>query len=244
MEEIPRSSSDDDESFADSKSILRSGVVETSPGKRYMRYDVLLSKLDVTSSQSSYKAFDTKNGIEVIWNIINLSTSDDISRQYVMECTQIVKNIENSCLNEYLDCWFEEKTGNLNIITSLYTTLEEFLDKVITLRWKIVKKWCKYLLRGLDALHSSSPSVIHRHISCSRIFIDSGLGTLKLGMLWLGGLMEDGHCKAGLPYEGSLVYSAPEVLSNEYFSSKVCHLSFFIMTMVMIQSCSLVFCFL
>ena len=48
------------------------GVVEISPNKRYIRFDENIS-MTVDGVQYSYKAFDTKNGIEVVWHQINLN---------------------------------------------------------------------------------------------------------------------------------------------------------------------------
>ena len=44
-----------------------------SPNKRYIRFEGYTS-VSSSSIQSSFKAFDTKNGIEITWHKINLNS--------------------------------------------------------------------------------------------------------------------------------------------------------------------------
>jgi WNK lysine deficient protein kinase len=199
------------------------GVVEISPNKRYIRFGETLSRTTHSNIQSSYKAFDTKNGIEVAWHIINLNSLNESEQSRVIHSVHTAKDIQNKYITEFLSHWFDKTTHSLNIITSDLSTLKEFIDTVlITLRWRIVKKWCKQILIGLNAIHSSSPPIVHGNISCGHIFIDSGLGETKIGDLWLAHVLDAENSlsmNALVPY--AVAFTAPEILSKQSFNTKV-----------------------
>jgi serine/threonine protein kinase len=46
---------------------------------------------------------------------------------------------------------------------------------------KIVKRWCRQILKGLLYLHSHNPPIIHRDIKCDNIFINGAHGEVKIG---------------------------------------------------------------
>ena len=120
-------------------------------------------------------------------------------------------------------CWFGKETRTLNIITTHLDTLQDFIGKVKTLRWRIIKKWAKQILRGLDHLHQQKPEIVHRNVTCSHVYIDGGLGTTNIGDLWLAAiLVEDQDNPIGLSdmmmqqlAQGSIAYIAPESFENE-----------------------------
>ena len=60
------------------------GVVEISPNKRYIRFDIIVAQT-INGIQSSYKAFDTKNGIEVEWHHINLNALEEDEQSRVVQ---------------------------------------------------------------------------------------------------------------------------------------------------------------
>ena len=173
------------------------GVVEMSPDKRYIRFDVETMST-FNHIQSSYKAFDTKNGIEVAWHKINLNSLEKSEQDRISQCVKVVKKIQSKYVIEYLGSW-NSKDNTLNIITTHLETLREFISKVKTLRldmlrilslllliiclcrWKIVKKWCRRILKGLHLLHSFDPEIVHRNLTCSHIYIDGGVGTINIG---------------------------------------------------------------
>ena len=96
---------------------------------------------------------------------------------------------------QYMSCWSNEEQNSLNIITTYLDSLKEFsLKKCSRLRWRIVKKWCKQILRGLEFLHNSTPVVVHRNLTCSHIYIDGGFGgqgSINLGDLWLSAILDE-----------------------------------------------------
>jgi WNK lysine deficient protein kinase len=162
------------------------GVVEVSPNKRYIRFENLLYSNEIKSTN---KAFDTKNGVEVAWHTINLNSLKESEQMGVTQCVNIIKMIQCDYIIEYLACWFGVESSTLNIITTKLQTLRDFFSKVKTLRWRIVKKWCKQILKGLDHLHSRTPAIIHRSLNCSHIYIDSGFSSTNIGALWSSAIL-------------------------------------------------------
>ena len=63
------------------------GVVEISPNKRYIRFGDIVAQT-INGIQSSFKAFDTKNGIEVAWHHINLNALQESEQSRV---TQVIE---------------------------------------------------------------------------------------------------------------------------------------------------------
>ena len=137
---------------------------------------------------------------------------------FSFQCVNVVKKIQNKYISEYMSCWFGKETRTMNIITTHLDTLEDFIGKVKTLRWRIVKKWAKQILRGLDHLHQQKPEVVHRNVTCAHIYIDRGLGSINIGDLWLAAIIaEDQDNPIGLSdammqqlADGSIAYTAPE----------------------------------
>lgn len=104
-----------------------------------------------------------------------------------------------------------------------------FISKVMTLRWRIVKKWCKQILRALDHLHASKPQIVHRNITCSHIYIDGGVGATTIGDLWMAAVLADDPANPiGLSEaltrrlgQYSPASTAPETLDSQPLTTKV-----------------------
>lgn len=53
------------------------------------------------------------------------------------------------------------------------------------IRWRVVKRWARQILRGIQYLHSQSPPIIHRDLKCDNIFINGAAGDIRIGDLGL-----------------------------------------------------------
>ena len=168
---------------------LPSKVQEISPNERYVRFAEVLSYTE--NIKVSYRAFDTRNGIEVAWHAIDLSGLNDAEQEEVARSANSLKELESEYIAQYLSVWVDDEPRRLIIITALLESLKEFIGKVRILRWRIVKKWCRQMLRGLSYLHNHSPRIVHRNISCDYIYINGGEGQLKIGNTWLSAILGD-----------------------------------------------------
>lgn len=64
-------------------------------------------------------------------------------------------------------------------------TLSSFIRKVEMIRWRVVKRWARQILRGMHYLHSQDPPIIHRDLKCDNIFINGAAGDIRIGDLGL-----------------------------------------------------------
>ena len=72
--------------------------------------------------------------------------------------------------------------------------LKNFGQKRVSL--KIIKQWCRQILRGLQFLHSRNPPIIHRDLKCDNIFISGTTGQVKVGDLGLATLKNRSFAKS------------------------------------------------
>lgn len=168
---------------------LPSKVEEISPNERYVRFAEVLSHTE--NIKVSYRGFDTRNGIEVAWHAIDLSGLDDAEQEEVARSANSLKELESEYIAQYLSVWVDDEPRRLVIITALLESLKEFIGKVRILRWRIVKKWCRQILRGLSYLHTHIPRIVHRNVSCDYIYINGGEGQLRIGNTWLSAILGD-----------------------------------------------------
>ena len=61
---------------------------------------------------------------------------------------------------------------------------------------KVLKNWCRQILKGLLFLHSRTPPVIHRDLKCDNIFITGTTGSVKIGDLGLATLKNKSFAKS------------------------------------------------
>jgi WNK lysine deficient protein kinase len=97
-------------------------------------------------------------------------------------------------------------------------TLREYIRKLSPLpNMKIVKRWCRQILKGLVYLHGHQPTIIHRDIKCDNIFINGAHGEIKIGD------MGTAEMKIDKKYTviGTPEFMAPEMYEEKGYSEKV-----------------------
>jgi WNK lysine deficient protein kinase len=90
------------------------------------------------------------------------------------------------------------------------------MKKVKVIRWKVVKRWVRDILKGLVYLHSLEPVVIHRDLKCDNVFINGQKGDLRIGDLGLSrrkDMAEKG--KTALTLAGTPAFMAPEFYTEQ-----------------------------
>lgn len=76
-------------------------------------------------------------------------------------------------------------TKNADEIIKICFHPPSFIRKVEMIRWRVVKRWARQILRGIDYLHSQDPPIIHRDLKCDNIFINGAAGDIRIGDLGL-----------------------------------------------------------
>ncbi len=61
---------------------------------------------------------------------------------------------------------------------------------------KVLRSWCRQILKGLHFLHTRSPPIIHRDLKCDNIFITGPTGSVKIGDLGLATLKRTSFAKS------------------------------------------------
>lgn len=75
-------------------------------------------------------------------------------------------------------------------------TLKMYLKRFKRINVKVLKSWCRQILKGLHFLHTRNPPVIHRDLKCDNIFITGTTGSVKIGDLGLATLKNKSHAKS------------------------------------------------
>lgn len=61
---------------------------------------------------------------------------------------------------------------------------------------KVLRSWCRQILKGLLFLHTRQPPIIHRDLKCDNIFITGTSGSVKIGDLGLATLKKSSFAKS------------------------------------------------
>lgn len=74
--------------------------------------------------------------------------------------------------------------------------LYSYIKRFKKINAKVLKSWCKQILKGLCYLHTRDPPVIHRDLKCDNIFITGTTGSVKIGDLGLATLKNKSFAKS------------------------------------------------
>ena len=97
---------------------------EISPNDRYIRFEEIISQAGKV--KATYKAFDTRNGIEVAWTKINLSDVSKPEQERMTRSANYLLEIQHKYIIEWLATWTLEEPKTLNIITVKLESLKEY----------------------------------------------------------------------------------------------------------------------
>uniref|UniRef100_A0A8C5SFG6 non-specific serine/threonine protein kinase n=1 Tax=Laticauda laticaudata TaxID=8630 RepID=A0A8C5SFG6_LATLA len=81
---------------------------------------------------------------------------------------------------------------------------------------KVLRSWCRQILKGLLFLHTRTPPIIHRDLKCDNIFITGPTGSVKIGDLGLATLKRTSFAKSVI---GTPEFMAPEMYEEHYDES-------------------------
>ena len=96
---------------------------EISPNKRYIRFEELISQTG--NIKFSFKAFDTRNGTEVVWQKICMSDLSETEQERISRSANYLKEVQNKHIMEYLAIWLTEEPRTLNLITTYLDSLKQ-----------------------------------------------------------------------------------------------------------------------
>ena len=93
-----------------------------------------------------------------------------IERQRFREEAEMLKGLQHPNIVRFYDSWevSKQQTKQMRkyivLVTELMTsgTLKTYLKRFKKINQRVLKSWCRQILKGLHFLHTRSPPVIHR----------------------------------------------------------------------------------
>ncbi|XP_063792440.1 serine/threonine-protein kinase WNK3 isoform X2 [Pseudophryne corroboree] len=132
----------------------------------------------------------------------------------------MLKGLQHPNIVRFYDSWESTVKGKkcIVLVTELMTsgTLKTYLKRFKVMKPKVLRSWCRQILKGLQFLHTRTPPIIHRDLKCDNIFITGPTGSVKIGDLGLATLMRTSFAKSVI---GTPEFMAPEMYEEHYDES-------------------------
>ncbi|XP_017161202.1 serine/threonine-protein kinase WNK2 isoform X6 [Poecilia reticulata] len=189
-------------------------AVSTSPGGRFLKFDIELGR---GSFKTVYKGLDTDTWVEVAWCELQDRKLSKMERQRFKEEAEMLKGLQHPNIVRFYDFWESPLKGKkyIVLVTELMTsgTLKTYLKRFKVMKPKVLRSWCRQILKGLHFLHTRTPPIIHRDLKCDNIFITGPTGSVKIGDLGLATLKAASFAKSVI---GTPEFMAPEMYEEHY----------------------------
>ncbi|XP_014884207.1 serine/threonine-protein kinase WNK2 isoform X8 [Poecilia latipinna] len=189
-------------------------AVSTSPGGRFLKFDIELGR---GSFKTVYKGLDTDTWVEVAWCELQERKLSKAERQRFKEEAEMLKALQHPNIVRFYDFWESPVKGKkcIVLVTELMTsgTLKTYLRRFKVMKPKVLRRWCRQILKGLHFLHTRTPPIIHRDLKCDNIFITGPTGSVKIGDLGLATLKRASFAKSVI---GTPEFMAPEMYEEHY----------------------------
>uniref|UniRef100_A0A8C2UMU9 non-specific serine/threonine protein kinase n=1 Tax=Chinchilla lanigera TaxID=34839 RepID=A0A8C2UMU9_CHILA len=132
----------------------------------------------------------------------------------------MLKGLQHPNIVRFYDFWESSAKGKrcIVLVTELMTsgTLKTYLKRFKVMKPKVLRSWCRQILKGLLFLHTRTPPIIHRDLKCDNIFITGPTGSVKIGDLGLATLKRASFAKSVI---GTPEFMAPEMYEEHYDES-------------------------
>ncbi|KAM4722736.1 serine/threonine-protein kinase WNK2 [Rhinophrynus dorsalis] len=192
-------------------------AVSTSPDGRFLKFDIEIGR---GSFKTVYKGLDTETWVEVAWCELQDRKLTKLERQRFKEEAEMLKGLQHPNIVRFYDFWESCLKGKkcIVLVTELMTsgTLKTYLKRFKVMKPKVLRSWCRQILKGLQFLHTRTPPIIHRDLKCDNIFITGPTGSVKIGDLGLATLKRTSFAKSVI---GTPEFMAPEMYEEHYDES-------------------------
>ncbi|EGT35622.1 CBN-WNK-1 protein [Caenorhabditis brenneri] len=193
--------------------------IDKSKNGRFLKFDEELGR---GSFKTVFRGLDTETGVAVAWCELQESKLNKTERQRFREEAEMLKDLQHPNIVRFYDYWESAdacgKRKYIVLVTELMTsgTLKMYLKRFKRINIKVLKSWCRQILKGLSFLHTRNPPVIHRDLKCDNIFITGTTGSVKIGDLGLATLKNKSFAKSVI---GTPEFMAPEMYEEMYDES-------------------------
>ncbi|XP_018088284.1 serine/threonine-protein kinase WNK3 isoform X2 [Xenopus laevis] len=192
-------------------------AVATSPSGRFLKFDIELGR---GAFKTVFKGLDTETWVEVAWCELQDRKLTKAEQQRFKEEAEMLKGLQHPNIVRFYDSWESSLKGKkcIVLVTELMTsgTLKTYLKRFKVMKPKVLRSWCRQILKGLQFLHTRTPPIIHRDLKCDNIFITGPTGSVKIGDLGLATLMRTSFAKSVI---GTPEFMAPEMYEEHYDES-------------------------
>ncbi|XP_076809454.1 uncharacterized protein LOC143452388 isoform X1 [Clavelina lepadiformis] len=192
-------------------------TIGESPDSGFLKLNIELGR---GSFKTVYKGLDTDTGVAVAWCELHhhkLSKSDQL---HFRKEAELLKGLQHPNIVRFYDSWDQPQNGKkcIILVTELMTsgTLKTYLKRFKSMKPKVLRSWCRQILKGLNFLHTRKPPIIHRDLKCDNIFITGPTGSVKIGDLGLATLKRTSFAKSVI---GTPEFMAPEMYEEHYDES-------------------------
>ncbi|KFB49964.1 serine/threonine-protein kinase wnk 1,3,4 [Anopheles sinensis] len=192
-------------------------AIGISPCGRFLKYDKEVGR---GSFKTVYRGLDTQTGVAVAWCELLEKKVNRVERARFREEAEMLKKLQHPNIVRFYNYWEAAPTAgnkkkNIVLVTELMLsgTLKSYLRRFKKINPKVLKSWCRQILKGLHFLHSRTPPIIHRDLKCDNIFITGTTGSVKIGDLGLATLKNRSFAKSVI---GTPEFMAPEMYEEHY----------------------------
>ncbi|CAK6443064.1 unnamed protein product [Pipistrellus nathusii] len=196
---------------------LETKAVGMSNDGRFLKFDIEIGR---GSFKTVYKGLDTETTVEVAWCELQDRKLTKSERQRFKEEAEMLKGLQHPNIVRFYDSWESTLKGKkcIVLVTELMTsgTLKTYLKRFKVMKIKVLRSWCRQILKGLQFLHTRTPPIIHRDLKCDNIFITGPTGSVKIGDLGLATLKRASFAKSVI---GTPEFMAPEMYEEKYDES-------------------------
>ncbi|XP_053776803.1 serine/threonine-protein kinase WNK1 isoform X9 [Desmodus rotundus] len=196
---------------------LETQAVGMSNDGRFLKFDIEIGR---GSFKTVYKGLDTETTVEVAWCELQDRKLTKSERQRFKEEAEMLKGLQHPNIVRFYDSWESTVKGKkcIVLVTELMTsgTLKTYLKRFKVMKIKVLRSWCRQILKGLQFLHTRTPPIIHRDLKCDNIFITGPTGSVKIGDLGLATLKRASFAKSVI---GTPEFMAPEMYEEKYDES-------------------------
>ncbi|XP_019892835.2 putative mediator of RNA polymerase II transcription subunit 26 isoform X2 [Musca domestica] len=191
--------------------------VGVSPCGRFFKYDKEVGR---GSFKTVYRGLDTETGVAVAWCELLDKQVKKSERKRFREEADMLKKLQHPNIVRFYTYWEfgVARKKNIVLVTELMLsgTLKSYLKRFKKINPKVLKSWCRQILKGLHFLHTRPLPIIHRDLKCDNIFITGTTGSVKIGDLGLATLKNRSHARSVI---GTPEFMAPEMYEEHYDES-------------------------
>lgn len=199
-------------------------VLEESPCGRWQKRREEVQQRDVPGIDCAFLAMDTEEGVEVVWNEVQISEKKSskvqLTAEKVLDIQDKIKQVfdnlielEHPNIAKFHKYWTDPTKDRPRVIfiTEYMSSgsLRQFLRKTKrgNRTLKAWKRWCTQILSALSYLHCCDPPIIHGNLTTDTIFIQHN-GLIKIGSVAPDAIYN--HVKTYREEVKNIHYAAPE----------------------------------